>query len=97
MKKNFDKNNENCLEFLTRQRTMTVTFCSRSWINKIKKYAKSHPDAVTILKINVDGSICAQIPTAWLKISPPRKTNLTEDQRRELSERFRRNCLPKTQ
>jgi len=96
MEKNFDNNNENCLEFLTRQKTMTVTFCSQKWINKIKKYANSHPDDVKILATNADGSICAHVPIKWLKISPPRKDTLTDEQRRERSEMFKRNCLSKT-
>lgn len=96
MEKNFDNNNENCLEFLTRQNTMTVTFCSHKWINKIKKYANSHPDDVKIIATNADGSICAHVPTKWLKVSPPRKVNLTDEQLLERAERMRSYHASKT-
>ena len=83
-------NNENCVEFLNLQRTMTVSFCSQKWINKIKKYAESHPDQVKIIANNEDGSICAHIPTKWLKISPPRQgREMTEEEKDAARERLR--------
>ena len=87
MDKNFDINNENCLEFLTNQRRATLTFTTRKWINKMKKYAESHPEEVD-LEENKDGSICAHVPVKWIKVSPPRKLNLTEEQLLERAERM---------
>jgi len=50
------------------------TFCSstRRWITKIKKYQQKHPKQVIIKTENKDGSIVAQIPSSWFKISPKR-------------------------
>ena len=53
----FVNNNENCVEFLNNQKTMTVSFCSQKWITKIKKLSQSNPDDVEIIAENKDGSI----------------------------------------
>lgn len=69
-----------------------ATFCSseQKWINKITKLKSSHPDQVQIIHAAEDnhGMIYAHIPKSWLKISPPRKTNLTEEQRAAAAERM---------
>lgn len=85
---NFLNNNENCIEFLNNQHTITVSFCMQKWINKIKKLHDEHPDDVKIIAENKDGSICARLPIKYLKISAPRK--VSEEQRQAASERFKK-------
>ena len=84
----FVNNNENCVEFLNNQKTMTVSFCSQKWITKIKKLSQSNPDDVEIIAENKDGSICAKLPIKYLKISTPRK--VSDEQRQKASERFKK-------
>ena len=84
----FVNNNENCVEFLNNQKTMTVSFCSQKWITKIKKLSQSNPDDVEIIAENKDGSICAKLPIKYLKISAPRK--VSDEQRQKASERFKK-------
>lgn len=84
----FVNNNENCVEFLNNQKTMTVSFCSQKWITKIKKLSQSNPDDVEIIAENKDGSICARLPIKFLKISAPRK--VSDEQRQKASERFKK-------
>ena len=84
----FVNNNENCVEFLNNQKTMTVSFCSQIWITKIKKLSQSNPDDVEIIAENKDGSICARLPIKYLKISTPRK--VSDEQRQKASERFKK-------
>ena len=84
----FVNNNENCVEFLNNQKTMTVSFCSHKWITKIKKLNQSNPDDVEIIAENKDGSICARLPIKYLKISTPRK--VSDEQRQKASERFKK-------
>ena len=84
----FVNNNENCVEFLNNQKTMTVSFCSQKWITKIKKLSQSNPDDVEIIAENKDGSICAKLPIKYLKISVPRK--VSDEQRQKASERFKK-------
>lgn len=84
----FYSNNENCIEFLNNQHSITVSFCMQKWINKVKKLKEEHPDDVKILAENADGSICAKLPIKYLKISAPRK--VSEEQRQAASERFKK-------
>ena len=87
---NFNNSNENVIEFLTNQQTITFTFSARKWVNKIKKLSQDHPDEVHYIE-NKDGSICGHIPYKYLKISPPRKIELTDEQRAVMADRLVRS------
>ena len=89
IEQNFDNSNENNIEFLTGQRKVTFTFTAKKFINKMKKYKESHPDDIDFVESS-DGSICGHVPLKWLKISPPRKVVLTEEQKAERSARMKR-------
>lgn len=78
----------------------TVAYFSSSeqrWIAKIRKLAEQNPEEVIILKQPQEngGVIYAQVPPKWLKVSPPRKVNYTEEQRAAMAERLRQNRLKK--
>ena len=63
------------------------------WIRKIRALAQEHPGEVQIEyepETN-DGCICAKIPVSWFKISPPKKRNLSDEQRKEIAERLRKS------
>lgn len=77
-----EKNRENAIEFLTGEETATVSFAQTKYINRIKRLAKDFPEDVK-LKENNDGSICANIPLKWVRISRPR--TLTDAEREWLS------------
>lgn len=66
--------------FNTHQGSETATIFSEQekWVNKILKYAESHPDEVKVETRNADGSIVATVPVKWMKLSPPRK--MSEEQ-----------------
>ena len=72
---------------------VTATFCSseRRWINKMIKLSESFPDEVQIkyMPEDNDGVILVHLPKNWLKISPPKKVNLSEEEREKRAERFR--------
>lgn len=55
----------------------------------MKKYKHSHSDEVDFVE-NEDGSICGHIPLTWLKVSPPRKVFLTEEQKRARAEKLQK-------
>ena len=69
-----------------------ITFCSseKKWINKITKLHEQRPDEVKIIYTaeNNHGMIYAQLPVTWLKISPPRQVNYTDEQRAAMAERL---------
>ena len=69
-----------------------ATFCSSElkWINKILKLAEEYPDQVEIqvMPENNQGMILAHIPKRWFKIAPPRKSNMTDEQREAMAKRL---------
>ena len=82
MEKDFDNNNENCIEFLSGERSAVVSFTNRKHINRIKKLYEERKDDFKYFHENTDGSICAKIPLKWIKLNPGRKTgrDMTEEQ-----------------
>ena len=83
MEKDFDNNNENCIEFLSGERSAVVSFTNRKHINRIKKLYEERKDAFKYFHENADGSICAKIPIKWIKINSGSKTGrvMTEEQK----------------
>ena len=83
MEKDFDNNNENCIEFLSGERSAVVSFTNRKHINRIKKLYEERKDDFKYFHENTDGSICAKLPLKWIKINPGSKTGrvMTEEQK----------------
>lgn len=83
---------ETCIEYLDVD--TYATFCSseRKWINKIHKLKEAHPEDVEILREPEDncGVILAHVPKSWMKVSPPKKVDLTEEQRLASAERLKK-------
>lgn len=63
----------------------------RKMISRVLKLAEANPGSVEIIKSPEEngGAIYCRIPKTWLRISPPRKMQLTDEQRRERAERMR--------
>ena len=78
---------ENVIEFLKDEKRATVTFSQGKYRNRIQKLAKEYPEKCQIVAKNRDGSICARIPVAWVKISPPAARS--EIQKEHARERMR--------
>lgn len=80
---------ETCCEYT--DKTLFVSSDHQKWINKIRKLADQYPDDVEIKNRpeENDGCICATMPSDWLRISPPRKVEMSEEQKAELAERLR--------
>ena len=71
-----------------------ATFCSgeRKWITKINKLQEQYPNEVQIIipPENNGGIVLAHIPKSWLKVSPPKKVNMTEERKQQLAENLKR-------
>lgn len=69
---------------------MYVTSDYQNVIRKIRKLKEQHPDEVKIdyEPEKNDGCICAWLPTKWLRIAPPPKRELTDEQKQELNRRL---------
>jgi hypothetical protein len=69
-----------------------ATFCSgeRKWINKILRLKEKFPDEVEIVcdPDDNDGIILAHVPKNWLKVSPPKKVDYSDEQRAAAAERL---------
>lgn len=83
IERNFENNNENCIEFLSGEHYCIVTFTNRKHINRIKKVYEERKDDFKYFTENDDGSICAKFPLKWIKINPGSKTGrvMTDEQK----------------
>ena len=80
-----DKYNENVIEWLTGDDTVTMTLSQKKYVNRIKRLGAAYIEAE-----NTDGSILAYVPLSWIKISPPRK--VSEEQKERMRE-MKKNSL----
>ena len=80
---------ETCCEYT--DKTLYISSDHQKWINRIRKLKSEYPGDVEIKNRpeDNDGCICATLPAAWLKISPPRKVEMTDEQRQAASERMK--------
>lgn len=64
----------------------------RKWRNRIMKLAEEYPEQVkiTVYPEDNDGCINAWIPAKWIRVKPPVKRNLTDEQRMAMSERLKK-------
>lgn len=63
----------------------------QKWIGRIKRLAEKNPECVILAEPKGNhGFIYARMPTSWLKVSPPKKVVMTEEQRIAAAERLRK-------
>ena len=64
-------------------------------ITRIGRLAEKHPDSVNIIRQpqENDGCLYCEIPSKWVKITPPKTIDLTDEQRAERAERMRNNIV----
>ena len=82
---------DNAIEFQRGSDRATVTISEPRLQTRIRKLSEREPEAVEII---ADGSengsyLYAHIPASWIRINPPRKYDLTEEQREQVRERLR--------
>ena len=82
--------NENVIEWITNDKTVTVTLSQRKYITKIRRLAEKFPDEVEIMHTNKDGSILAKLSIRAIKINLTEKREITEEQREVLRERMKK-------
>ena len=79
---------ENVIEFLENHERATVSFSQGRYKTRIRNLAKQRPEECQIVAENKDGSLCAHIPTSWIRINPGME--LTDEQREEKAETMRK-------
>lgn len=84
--------NENMVEFLDSDKEATVTLHDMRLKNRVMRLAEEYPDEVTIKAMpeKNHGYLVAHVPKKWVKINPPIKIELSEEQRQERRERMLR-------
>ena len=82
--------NENAIEWLDSRDKATVTLHGGRLKNRVMRLAEEHPDEVEIRREPDEngGFLVAKIPVKWVKITPPRRLELTDEQKEELRERL---------
>ena len=80
---------ETCCEYT--DGTMWVSSDHSKIIWRVRKLKKLYPDQVRIIKQpeENDGCIYATVPAEWLAITPPRRVNMTEEQKLASAEHLR--------
>lgn len=73
-------------------RVMYMSTDETKWKRRIEQWAKEYPEEceITVRPENNDGCMCAKMPAGWLRIRPPIKRNMTEEQRSAIAERMRK-------
>ena len=81
---------ETCFETTNEDKTATICSAERKWINKVVKLHEKYPDQVNIMcdPEKNHGVLVAQVPKSWMKLSPPRQVNYTEEQKVAMAERL---------
>ena len=83
--------NENAIEWLDSRDKATVTLHGGRLKNRVLRLAEEDPDEVESRR-EPDGNggfLVAKSPVKWVKITPPRKLELTDEQKEELRERLK--------
>ena len=71
---------ETTINLLAADSFATIYTCERSMLLKLDKLAKANPDEVK--QTWTDGyAVKYQVPKNWVKVTPPRKLNLTDEQK----------------
>lgn len=68
-----------------------VSTDEQKWHRRIRELQKEYPDQVRIKyepETN-DGNMVAEIPVKWVRIRPPKRMNLTDEQRAKYAEMAR--------
>ena len=82
--------NENAIEWLDSRDKATVTLHGGRLKNRVLRLAEEYPEEVEIRREPDEngGFLVAKIPAKWVKITPPRRLELTDEQKEELRERL---------
>ncbi len=79
---------ENAVEWIRNSDVATCTLSQKRFISKVRRLKEKHLDDVDIVAENQDGSIVVRVPVSWVHINPPRRVELTDEQRAALTTRL---------
>lgn len=79
---------ENMIDWQKDAKKATLTFSQPRMISRIRKLAKERPNDVKIVSDN-GNVLYAYVPTVWVRVSPPKNVEFTEEQLKAYSERMK--------
>lgn len=82
---------ETAMEYVS-DRVMWVSTDEDKWKRRFIKWAEEYPDEVTIKRRpeNNDGCLYCTCPASWLRVRPPLKKNMSDEQKAANAERMRK-------
>lgn len=82
---------ETCFNYCNKEKAY-FSSDERKFINKVHRLQEKYPEQVRIIAEpeENDGCIYCELPVEWLYVKPPVKRVLTDEQRKELSDRIKR-------
>lgn len=78
---------ETSVEYISSEDYATFFSNEAKWVRQINTLLEQYPTEVTLIHKDYD-SIVVHVPKSWLKIKPPRKMTLTDEQRAAAAERM---------
>ena len=84
---------ETVIEYSIKDQPANITSDEGKWIRHIRKLAEEYPDDVRIVaqpETN-DGAIFAYFPVKWVKVKPPVKRELGDEQKQKIAARLKNN------
>lgn len=83
---------ETACGYLSEDHVLWVSSDDPKWKGRLLKLAEEYPDDVTIVRRpeDNDGCIYLKCPSTWLRIAPPKKVNLSDEQRAAFGERMKK-------
>jgi imidazolonepropionase-like amidohydrolase len=60
----------------------------KKWVNKLYKLAEEYPNEVEIRSEYKDGFVTAHVPKEWVRVRPPAKREMTDEQKQAAAERL---------
>lgn len=82
---------ENVIEWVKDGKRAALSLSQRRTITRVKELAEKYPDKCQIIAENKDGSVCAHVPTEWIRINPGME--LTEEQKQKKADNMRKNIF----
>lgn len=80
---------ESCWDHVSGEDFVTYSSSEKKWLNRFLRDAETYPGEVIVKHVNEDGSMVVQYPYSWCRMPrPPRKVNMTDERKAELSERL---------
>lgn len=77
---------ETIINFNEAEPTANVYTCNRRLQNKLNKLIGVNPDISELRKDNE--AVTYRVPKNWIKVSPPRQVNYTDEQKAAMAERL---------